>query len=225
LNELAEVTILDRTLDVISSLTFLHDESQTGITAIGGVEVVVKVMKTFPKCQILRTCSACNQVKEWCAVAKLTTLLKTLYVITNLTFQHKESQVGITAVGGMEAVVKVMKTFPKCQILQRSACGVLANLTYRNVTATKQVKGPDGFAVVLLELMDNCLNMANDRIPSCDQVVELIELTELMTLDRTLNVITRLTYSRLHCCDWWCGSSCEGYEDFPQVPNVTGACV
>jgi hypothetical protein len=46
-----------------------------------------------------------------------------------LTFQHDESKVGITAIGGVEVVVKAMKTFPWYQALQVNACSSLVSLT------------------------------------------------------------------------------------------------
>jgi hypothetical protein len=207
LNELAELTTLHKTLSVIIRLTFLHEESKVGITAIGGVEAVVKVMKTFPRCQTLQeyACRALanltyknvtgkKQATESGGCLVLVQLMKnTLDVITNVTHQHEESKVGITAVGGVEAVVKVMKTFPKCQVLQERACRALFNLTYSNVTGKKQVIESSG-CLVLVQLMKNCLDMAIDRIPMCDQVTELNEDAELKTLDKTLRVITNLTH-------------------------------
>jgi hypothetical protein len=44
LNELAELTTLNKTLIAIYNWTFLSDKCVAGITAIGGVEAVVKVM-------------------------------------------------------------------------------------------------------------------------------------------------------------------------------------
>jgi hypothetical protein len=66
-----------------------------------------------------------------------------------LTFRHKESRVGITAIGGVEAVVKVMKTFPKCQTLQTSACAALHNVVCKNVTGKKKAIESGGIEVVL----------------------------------------------------------------------------
>jgi hypothetical protein len=54
LNEVAELTTLCKTLIIIISWTSLHDESQDEIKAIGGVEAVVRVLQSFPKCHDLQ---------------------------------------------------------------------------------------------------------------------------------------------------------------------------
>jgi hypothetical protein len=41
--------------------------------------------------------------------------------------------------------------------------------------------------------MQNCLDMAIDELPACDQVSELNELTELTILNKTLNAIISWT--------------------------------
>jgi dissimilatory sulfite reductase (desulfoviridin) alpha/beta subunit len=61
-------------------------------------------------------------------LAELSTLDNTLSVIIRLTFQHAESRSSISAIGGVAAVVKAMKNFPKCQALQLNACTSLRNL-------------------------------------------------------------------------------------------------
>jgi hypothetical protein len=53
LNELAELTTLHNTLGVIINL-IPHNESRDDITAFGGVEAVVKVMKTFQSAEHYR---------------------------------------------------------------------------------------------------------------------------------------------------------------------------
>jgi hypothetical protein len=45
------------------------------------------------------------------------------------TFRHAESRASITAIGGVEVVVKAMKTFPWYQALQVNACSSLVSLT------------------------------------------------------------------------------------------------
>ena len=97
------------------------------IQAVGGcLALVLLLTKCLDKA--IESIPACDQVTELNELAELTTLYKTLDVITDLTFNHDESKVGIVAIGGVEAVVKVMKTFPKCQSLQEYACRVLINL-------------------------------------------------------------------------------------------------
>jgi hypothetical protein len=100
---------------------------------------------------------ACDQVTKLTEGAEVRTLDKALDVITNLTFQHDESIIGITAVGGVESVVKVMKTFPKCQNLQFSAGMSLRNLTYMSsIVKTKAIES--GGIEVLLAAVNNHLD-------------------------------------------------------------------
>ena len=54
LSELDELETLEGVLDIIANLTYQHGGSRIGITAIGGVEVVVNVMTTFPACHGLQ---------------------------------------------------------------------------------------------------------------------------------------------------------------------------
>jgi hypothetical protein len=94
----------------------------------------------------------CAKVVELNELAELTTLYKTIAVTTNLTFCHHKGRAGITANGGVEAVVKAMKTFPKCQVLQECACAALGNLAYSNVTGKKQAIESGGIEVLLAAL-------------------------------------------------------------------------
>jgi hypothetical protein len=75
-----------------------------------------------------------NQVTLVDGVVELETLDRTLDVIINLTFQNETSRSSISAIGGVEAVVKVMETLPKCRQLQWSACHALRNLTTTSTT-------------------------------------------------------------------------------------------
>jgi hypothetical protein len=70
---------------------------------------------------------ACDQVKRLNELTELSTRRRTLNIVIILTFEHAESIGGIAAIGGVEAVVKIMKTFPKCQVLQQGACTSLLN--------------------------------------------------------------------------------------------------
>jgi hypothetical protein len=54
LSELDELETLEGVLDIIANLTYQHGGSRIGITAIGGVGVVVNVMTTFPACHGLQ---------------------------------------------------------------------------------------------------------------------------------------------------------------------------
>jgi hypothetical protein len=92
------------------------------------------------------------------ALAELKTISKTLSVIIALTFLHDESKIGIAAIGGVEAVVKIMKTFPNCEILQLVACGALGNLASNSTGKAKAIKC--GGIEVLLAAVNNHLDSA-----------------------------------------------------------------
>ncbi len=59
-----------------------------------------------------------------------TELNAAISAIVLLTNDHHQSRVRINMVGGVEAIVKVMGSFPKCLVLQENACATLRNLTY-----------------------------------------------------------------------------------------------
>jgi hypothetical protein len=92
------------------------------------------------------------------------TLFTSLHVIIKLTYTHDISRVGITAVGGVEAVVEVMKTFPKCQALQESASLVLGRLASCDSGTNKAVE--TGGIEVLLAAVNNHL----DSVRVCHRV-------------------------------------------------------
>jgi hypothetical protein len=130
------------------------DEDKTkceSFVTAGGCFVLVQLLK---KCldKAIDRIPACDQVTELNELAELTTLSKTLSVIVRLTFRHEQSSVGIAAIGGAEAVVKTMKTFPNCQMLQEDACGALLNLTCYNTTGKKEAIESGGIEVVLVAI-------------------------------------------------------------------------
>jgi hypothetical protein len=91
---------------------------------------------------------ACDQVTDVNELAELTTLYKALDVIIRLTCRHDETKIGIAAVGGVETVVKIIKTFPKCQRVQEGACGALRSLT--KVSSIGKVKAVESGGIELL---------------------------------------------------------------------------
>jgi hypothetical protein len=108
---------------------------------------------------------ACDQVAELNELAELETLDKSLHLIICLTYMHDVSRVGITAVGGVEAVVDVTKTFPECDDLQLLACKVLVNLACCNVGKQKAVEM--GGINVLLAAVNNHLSSVNVCESAC----------------------------------------------------------
>jgi hypothetical protein len=105
------------------------------VTAVGCF-VLVHLLKNCLDKAIGRI-PACDQVTELNELAELKTLDKTLCVIVSMTFQHVESRDVIIAIGGVEAAVKVMETFPKCQHLQ---VRVLLSLTCQSTMSLARRK-------------------------------------------------------------------------------------
>jgi hypothetical protein len=89
-----------------------------------------------------------------------------------LTYQHYDSKVGITAIGGVEAVVQVMATFPACRQLQLVAADVLGNLTCCDSGEKNAVKA-DGIKF-LLAAASNHLNSDNVIKEAFDTLHRLI---------------------------------------------------
>jgi hypothetical protein len=117
------------------------------LVTAGGCLALVQLLK---KCleKAINEFPACDQITELNELAELTTLNKMLYVTTSLTFRNDESMVAIPAIGGVEAVVKAMQTFPKCQELQWRACEALVNLACCSIGKTKAIESC-GIEVIL----------------------------------------------------------------------------
>jgi hypothetical protein len=127
------------------------------LVTAGGCHALVHLMKNC-LAKAIDEIPACEQVTELSELAELTTLEETLGVITDLTFRHDESKVGIAAIGGVDAVVKVMKTFPKCQKLQQRACTSLINLSVCSIGTTNAIES--GGIEPLLAAVNNHLGSA-----------------------------------------------------------------
>jgi hypothetical protein len=139
---------VNTTLDALD-LDFIKDKKNCeSLVTAGGCFVLTHLMKNCLD-KAMDEIPACNQVTKLTDFTELMTLHKTLNVITSLTFWHAESRIGIAAIGGVETVVKVMKTFPKCQTLQECACGALLNLTFNNVTGKKKANESGGIEAFL----------------------------------------------------------------------------
>jgi hypothetical protein len=142
------------------------------IQAVGGCFALVHLMQNCLK-KARKKILACNQVTKLNELAELTTLDKTLDVIIRLTFQHYESKVGIAAIGGVEAAVKVMKTFPKCQVLQERACTALTNLSWCSCSIGKAKAIESGGIQVLLAAINNHLNSSLICERACKVLVKI----------------------------------------------------
>jgi hypothetical protein len=126
----------------------LDATTRDNIVAADGCHALVQLLKNCLEKGIAGF-PACDQVTELIELAELTILHNALLAITNLTYRHVNSRVCITAIGGVEAAIKVMKTFPKCQTLQERACAALLNLMCNNVTGKKRAIESDGIKIVL----------------------------------------------------------------------------
>jgi hypothetical protein len=145
------------------------------ILTVGGCHALVQLVRDCLQ-KVTTLIPACDQATEF------KTLRKSLHVIIKLTYTHAISRVGITAAGGVEAVVEVMKKFPKCEVLQFYACGVLRHLTLCNI-GKKKVVETGGIEVLLAALHNHlgsfivcehaCLTLV--RITTCSK-----ENTELL---------------------------------------------
>jgi hypothetical protein len=125
--------------------------------AVGGCLALVYLMKNCLD-KAIDKIPACDQVTKLNESPVLETLLNTLGVIVTLVCTHKENRVGICLVGGVEAVVKVMKTFPKCELLQVCACSTLGNLAFCTLGKKKSVE--TGAMEFLVAAVNNHLDSA-----------------------------------------------------------------
>jgi sirohydrochlorin ferrochelatase len=148
---------------------------------VGGCRALVQLLKNCLE-KAIDEITACDKVTELNELAELDTIHKTLRIIANLTFRHNGILVEIASVGGVEAAVKVMETFPKCQRLQEYACNVLINLAYCNIGETKAIEA--GGIQVLLAAIDNHLGSAEVCGYACWALFNIVfdnkENTELL---------------------------------------------
>ena len=79
----------------------------------------------------------------------------------------------MVAIGGVEAVVKAMKTFLECERLQKSACRALNNLACGNATGQKQAIESGGIEVLLVAI-HNHLGSADVREHACSALLNIV---------------------------------------------------
>jgi hypothetical protein len=135
-------------LDALFLNLYKDKKKCESLVTAGGCHALIHLMKNCLD-KAIASIPACDQVTELNDLAELPTLYDTLRVIVSLTFLHDESKFGIAAIGGVEVVVKVMKTFPKCKELQDYACAALRNLTWRNVVGMANAIESGGIEAVL----------------------------------------------------------------------------
>jgi hypothetical protein len=122
-------------------------ENCDAVIVWGGCAALVHLLKDRLK-KAMKKDPACDQITKLNELAELTNLYKTFAAITNLTYKSEMGKVGIATVGGVEAAVKVMQTFPKCRPLQERACRALRNLASCSIGKAKAI-GSGGIEVVL----------------------------------------------------------------------------
>jgi hypothetical protein len=116
---------------------------------------------------------ACAKVAELNELIDLATLDMTLNIIISMSFHHHEGKVGIIASGGVEAVFKVMKTFPECRLLQERACGALRNLTNDKATGRNNAIESGGIEI-LLAAVNNHLSSSDICKHACRALYSIV---------------------------------------------------
>jgi hypothetical protein len=187
------ITVSEVTVEVIGSLIqelFDSDNSKVN-AALDAFDADLYEDKT--KCNKIVTVGGCHALMQLVknCIAKgiedipdhdqvtdlsqpeLKTLFKALAVITNLTYHHDESQVGITVIGGVDAVVKVMETFPLCRELQRSVCASLCNLTCCSLGKKKALEA--GGITVLIAAVTKHTDSSLVCQHACDTLENIID--------------------------------------------------
>jgi hypothetical protein len=164
-------TIVHAALDALNKDLDKDKKKCHKVQALGGCLALVLLIKNFLDKTIERI-PACDQVTNSNVPGELTIIRKAFTVIMRLTYHHKESKVGIAAIGGVEAVVKVMKTFPKCQYLQAYACATLTNLACCSVGIAKAIES--GGIEVLLAAINNHLNSSFICERACSVLVRIV---------------------------------------------------
>jgi hypothetical protein len=159
-------------LDALDLLLGNDKKNRESFVAAGGCLALVRLLKDRLK-KARKKIPVCDQVTELNESPELETLHKTLRIIITLTLYYNESKVGISSVGGVEAAVKVMKTFPKCQALQVCVCIVLSNLTWCNLGKKKAVE--TGAMEVLLTAIHHHLDTINVCHYGCIALSNIID--------------------------------------------------
>jgi hypothetical protein len=150
-------------LDALNQDLMNDDTKCESLVTAGGCFVLVQLLKNCLDKLTANGRIEYVRVTEISSYPEVVTLGKTLNVICNLTREHVQSRVGITALGGVEALVKIMQTLPKCQALQEGACYALHNLTCCSIGKAKAIKS--GGIEVLLDAVTTHL----DSVCLCQQ--------------------------------------------------------
>jgi hypothetical protein len=122
--------VVDAALDVMYRYSKHGFGSPTWakIAAVGGCFGLVQIAKKSLEMAI-EIIPLRNQVNDSHLRVITGRLNRACIIISNMTYAYPKSRYGINSIGGVEVLVKVMKTFPKHPWLQLRACNALCNLT------------------------------------------------------------------------------------------------
>lgn len=160
----SESTQVESALDALVENLQKDTRKCNDIVTVGGCFALVQLLRICLE-QATKNIRGCHLVTELDDRFELNCLCYTLRVIIRLTFRHDESKVGINAIGGIQAVVDVMRTFPQCQDLQRMACNTLYNLTCCSIGKKKAIEA--NAMQVLLDAVHN----HQDNPPLCERAL------------------------------------------------------
>jgi hypothetical protein len=133
----------------------LYEDKLNELQAAGGYLVLVKVVKDRLRSatEIMLACDGRGVTKF-----EFTELNAAIYAIVLLTNGHHQSRVEISMVGGVETIVKVMESFPKCLALQENACAALRNLTYCSIGKKKALEAAQTIDVLLAAMKNHLVS-------------------------------------------------------------------
>jgi hypothetical protein len=122
--------VVDAALDSLYrySIRGFGSLSWAKIAAVGGCFALVQLVKNSLETAI-EIIPVRNQVNDFHLQVATGRLSRAFIIISNMTHVHPMSMHSINSIGGVEVLVKTMKTFPKHPWLQLRACNALCNLT------------------------------------------------------------------------------------------------
>jgi large subunit ribosomal protein L40e len=152
-----ESTRVEAALDALVKNLHKDNRKCSDIVTVGGCFALVQLVrmclqKASTQKASRRSCPS-HLVTDLDQRVDLNCLCHALRVIIRLTYRHDDSKFGINAIGGVQVVVDVMRTFPLCRELQRTACNTLYNLTCCTIGKKKAVEA--NAMQVLLDAVHN----------------------------------------------------------------------
>jgi hypothetical protein len=153
-----ERTRVQAALDALVQNLHTNPRKCSDIVTVGGCFALVQLVrmclqKASTQKASRRSRCASHLVTELDQRVDLNVMCHALRVMIRLTYRHDDSKLGINAIGGVQVVVDVMRTFPLCCELQRTACNTLYNLTCCTIGKKKAVES--NAMQVLLDAVHN----------------------------------------------------------------------